>query len=138
MLSILRLVLIAVVAMPHGWCCVLDVEVCCVSSRLESSSPGNCFCACCKQLELETCHPDSKSDPAGRVPKSCRCQCRFLIAVPNSEPRVVVTAMESVVRELFTLKSQFQSQALCLRFLSFQLLVFRFSIVVGNADSRGF
>ena len=114
MLSILRLVLITVVAMPHGWCCVLDVEVFCVSLRLESSSPGNSFCDCCKHLELETCHPDSKSDPAGRVPKSCKCQyrCRFLIAVPNSEPRVAVTAMESVVRELFTLESQFQSRAL--------------------------
>ena len=107
MVGLVRLVLIALVTMPQGWCCVaMNCGNRCVVSKATASHQKASPCPCCKQLDLNSCHPDSSNDNRERIPKSCNCKCPFLIAATNSLPSVVATAMDSRFDEPFRLISQ--------------------------------
>ena len=96
MLRFIRLILIALVAMPQGWCCfVIDCGTCSVDSEATATQQKALSCPCCKQLDLNICHPDSSNDNGERIPKSCDCKCQFPIAATNSTPSVVATALDS-------------------------------------------
>ena len=105
MARFIRLILIVLLAMPQGWCCfVLSCERGYVDSQEEASPQETLSCRCCKQPAQKSCQSDSTNDHETRIPKSCDCQCRFLIAATNSPPSVVVSAVDSCFDEPFRME----------------------------------
>ncbi len=110
MIRFIRLILIALVAMPQGWCCVaVDCGNCCDVSKTAATQQKTLSCPCCTQLDLNICHPDSSNDGGERIPKSCDCKCQFLIAATNPPPSVVATAIDSRFYEPFEMVPQCHS-----------------------------
>ena len=111
MARFIRLVLIVLLAMPQGWCCFVEsCESGCVDSKEVASPRKTLSCCCCKQLDPASCQSDSKNDQKSRIPKSCDCQCRFLIAATNSPTSVVETAVDSGFDEPFRMKLDCRSK----------------------------
>lgn len=111
MIRFIRLILIALMAMPQGWCCIaMDCGNCCDVSATVAPHQKTLSCACCTQLDLNTCHPDSSIDDRERIPKSCDCKCQFLIAATNPPPSVVATAIDSRFEEPFRMVLQSYSR----------------------------
>ncbi len=107
MIRFIRLILIALVAMPQGWCCALmGCGTCCVDSEMAATQQETSSCPCCKQLDLNICHPDSSNDGRERFPKSCDCKCQFLIAAANSPPSAIATSVDSCFDEPCRIVSQ--------------------------------
>lgn len=105
MARFIRLILIVLLAMPQGWCCfVVSFESGCVDSNEVASPQKKLSCRCCKPLNPNSCPSDSKNDQKTRVPKSCDCQCRFLVAATNFPPSVVVSAVDSCYNESLRLE----------------------------------
>jgi len=101
----IRLVLIVLLAMPQGWCCfVFSCERGGVDSKEVASQGKTLSCCCCKQPDPDSCQSDLTNDHETRIPKSCECQCRFLIAATNSPPSVVVSAVDSCFNEPFRIE----------------------------------
>ncbi len=98
----IRLILIGVVALPQGWCCVVQMgDSCCNTSNLATAELQPLNCVCCKQSATEVCQSESADKKEDRIPRSCECRCQFQIAVPTSPPSVIVAAVESGFPELF-------------------------------------
>ena len=98
----IRLILIGLVALPQGWCCVVKMgDSCCNISNLVTAEQQSLNCVCCKQRAPEVCLDESRDRKEDRIPRSCECHCQFQIAVPTSPPSVIVAAVESGFPELF-------------------------------------
>ena len=111
MIGFIRLVLVALVAMPQGWCCVvMDCGTCCVDSEIAASEQKTVSCPCCKQLDRDICQTDSRNNREERIPKSCDCHCRYLIADTQSPSKVVAAAVDSCFDEPFRIDSQCHSR----------------------------
>jgi hypothetical protein len=111
MARFIRLILIVLLAMPQGWCCFVELcESGCVDSNEVASPQKTLPCRCCKQLDPDRCQSDSTNDHETRIPKSCECQCRFLIAATNSPPSVVVSAVDSCFDEPFRMELDCRSK----------------------------
>ena len=81
-----RLILIAWLALPQGWCCVAKgYEKSSDSNCAETNSAGN-SCRCCR-IKPETALSESGIPRPDKSPplKSCECKCRFQIAAPKSQ-----------------------------------------------------
>jgi len=111
MARFIQLILIVLLAMPQGWCCfVFSCERGGVDSKEVASQGKTLSCCCCKQLDPDSFQSDSTNDHETRIPKSCECRCRFLIAVTNSAPSVVVSAVDSGFDEPFRMELDCRSK----------------------------
>lgn len=98
----IRLILIGVVALPQGWCCVVQIgDSCCDTQNVATTEQQPLKCVYCKQRAPEVCLTESSDRKADHIPRSCECRCQYQIAVPTSPPSVIVAAVESGFPELF-------------------------------------
>ena len=85
MFVLLRLILIAWLALPQGWCCAAKGCEKPSSSIATGLSKTNKCCSCCREKAVDaaqnSARPDSEKCPPSN---SCECKCRFQIAIPKS------------------------------------------------------
>jgi len=107
----IRLILIALVGLPQGWCCVVQTgESCCKASNSANTEPRSSVCACCKHLDPDSCLANPSHEKEGPTPGTCECHCRFQIARPTAPSSVVFAAVESRSIEPFGMDSHSRSQ----------------------------
>ena len=109
----IRLILIGLVALPQGWCCVVQMgDACCNTPNVVTAEQQPLNCVCCKRRAPEVCLSESTDKKEDRIPRSCECHFQFQIAVPTSPPCVIVAAVESGFPELFGADSSCRSRHL--------------------------
>ena len=90
-----RIILIALVFAPQGWCRIIPmVETCCNTTRSDHSTENKPSC-CCKTHADASCAINPSDHEPKSIPRSCECHCRFQVAVPTAQLTFKVTPLES-------------------------------------------
>jgi len=107
----IRLILIGLVGLPQGWCCVVQVgDSCCKAPNSANTEPKTSDCACCKHLVPDSCLANPSNEKEGRTPGSCECHCRFQIARPTAPSNLDFVAAESNLFEPFRMDALSRSE----------------------------
>ena len=107
----IRLILIALVALPQGWCCVVQTgESYCKAPNSSKTAPKSSVCTCCKHLDPDFCLANPYNKKGGPTPGSCECHCRFQIALPTAPSIVAFAAVGSKLFEAFGMDSHSRSE----------------------------
>jgi hypothetical protein len=94
MLTLVRWLLIGLVALPQGWCCAAaSIPTLAVAS--DPCKPRQVCCACChadRQSEDQTHSPDASPGPA---PK-CQCQTNYLVKITSPAINLATQCHQSI------------------------------------------
>jgi hypothetical protein len=82
--ELLKIILIALIAMPQSWCCVVQGcdSDCDVVETAMQLAPKGCIC-CERALPADACASPEKAAPKS-VPRPCECSCRFQISFAHA------------------------------------------------------